>query len=628
MLKKALMFCCTFLFLFGCTDAISIQSPNIEVMEASLPQEVEIKPMNVTLTFQPSVVLEDQPHIPTVLWDEVTRSLVVEKDTVSTFLLKTEPKAKVELEVSNPSAFKAVLNHETLEITALSPGKGTVIITASQDQFETATLNLEIEVILPTIQLSLFEENDMPVDSIELEFGKEQKYIVEAEPGTATITLGSTEGVNASLKETVLTLKSNTLGTHTLQLQGSAEGYSDSSLDVEINVIPERVPLTLTSKSIVKGSASVIIGNSFSITAKTKAELALQYDEEMLIVKRNGSTINITPKSTGDTQLTVKATLAGYSDNVQIIPITVLKKPLTLKLTKTKATLESNKTETIDISATPTTGVAFEASIDNSIAEVSVSGKTLTITPLLSGNAIVTVTASHPDYSSVSKTVALKITDPALDAKLSSNSASLEEGKSVTVSVKTSVENVKVAAVCNNSDISVNVNGLDIELSALTALSESAKVNITVSKEGYETKTLTFTVNPPNLGDSASGLAAEVLRLVNQERAAQGVAPLKYSNKLASGAQVRAKELVENTSHTRPDGSEFWTVFGVPNIYNYAENFAAGQKTPAEAMKDWMNSPGHRASILNASYTHIGVGIYKDSESFYGTYWIQIFSDQ
>ena len=53
------------------------------------------------------------------------------------------------------------------------------------------------------------------------------------------------------------------------------------------------------------------------------------------------------------------------------------------------------------------------------------------------------------------------------------------------------------------------------------------------------------------------------------------------------------------------------------------ENLAAGQATPAQAMNDWMNSPGHRANILNADFTELGVGI--RTGGTYGTYWVQEF---
>jgi uncharacterized protein YkwD len=54
-----------------------------------------------------------------------------------------------------------------------------------------------------------------------------------------------------------------------------------------------------------------------------------------------------------------------------------------------------------------------------------------------------------------------------------------------------------------------------------------------------------------------------------------------------------------------------------------AENIAAGQRTPQDVTAGWMNSPGHRANILNCSLVHIGVGYAVGGT--YGTYWTQDF---
>jgi uncharacterized protein YkwD len=53
------------------------------------------------------------------------------------------------------------------------------------------------------------------------------------------------------------------------------------------------------------------------------------------------------------------------------------------------------------------------------------------------------------------------------------------------------------------------------------------------------------------------------------------------------------------------------------------ENIAYGQRTPAEVMNDWMNSPGHRSNIMNPTYTEIGVGLAKNSSGV--CYWTQQF---
>lgn len=124
-----------------------------------------------------------------------------------------------------------------------------------------------------------------------------------------------------------------------------------------------------------------------------------------------------------------------------------------------------------------------------------------------------------------------------------------------------------------------------------------------------------------------SDFAEQVAFIVNQERTAQGLAPVEMSAVMNQAASVRADELTELCSHTRPDGSLCFSIFDEYNI-DYmdigAENLHAGSSTPEAAMESWMNSSGHRANILAESAKYIGVGV-AYSEGKY--YWIQLFTD-
>ncbi len=128
-----------------------------------------------------------------------------------------------------------------------------------------------------------------------------------------------------------------------------------------------------------------------------------------------------------------------------------------------------------------------------------------------------------------------------------------------------------------------------------------------------------------NQSTSESAYAAEVVRLVNEERAKEGLAALKTDAAVQSAAQIRAKETVTLFSHTRPDGSSCFTALQSAGAkYSTAgENIAYGQKTPAEVVNAWMNSEGHRANIMNSSFTTIGVGCYKSGNTYY---WSQFFT--
>lgn len=143
--------------------------------------------------------------------------------------------------------------------------------------------------------------------------------------------------------------------------------------------------------------------------------------------------------------------------------------------------------------------------------------------------------------------------------------------------------------------------------------------------EPEETPDNTTDTKPDQQPDtSLSDYAAEVVRLVNVERAKNGLAALSVDTGVQAAAQVRAAEQAEVFSHTRPDGSACFTALTEQGVtYRTAgENIAYGQQTPDAVMNAWMNSSGHRANILGSQFTKIGVGY----TVINGTpYWAQMF---
>ena len=128
-----------------------------------------------------------------------------------------------------------------------------------------------------------------------------------------------------------------------------------------------------------------------------------------------------------------------------------------------------------------------------------------------------------------------------------------------------------------------------------------------------------------NTGSMQGDFASQVAALVNAERAKYGLSALTVDTKVQQAALVRAKETAQSFSHTRPNGSSFSTALTEAGVsYRTAgENIAYGQSTPQQVMNAWMNSSGHRANILNANYTTIGVGY----TVINGTaYWAQLFT--
>ena len=114
--------------------------------------------------------------------------------------------------------------------------------------------------------------------------------------------------------------------------------------------------------------------------------------------------------------------------------------------------------------------------------------------------------------------------------------------------------------------------------------------------------------------------AAEIFRLTNVERAKHGEPLVQTNNDLNRAAMQRAKEISIKFSHTRPDGTDALSVFGEYNNIpdnHAAENISAGYTSPQSAVDGWMNSPGHRVSLLNTYSTHLGVGVCKSGSTYY-----------
>ena len=127
-------------------------------------------------------------------------------------------------------------------------------------------------------------------------------------------------------------------------------------------------------------------------------------------------------------------------------------------------------------------------------------------------------------------------------------------------------------------------------------------------------------------GIQNSSAASEVVRLTNSARGQNGYAALVEDGALSEAAAVRAREIARSFSHTRPSGASFSSALSESGVsyLRAGENIASGQKSASEVVNAWMNSPGHRANILNSSYSRIGSA----SVNVDGTlYWVQLFAD-
>ncbi len=155
-----------------------------------------------------------------------------------------------------------------------------------------------------------------------------------------------------------------------------------------------------------------------------------------------------------------------------------------------------------------------------------------------------------------------------------------------------------------------------------TIASTAGRPNATTSPPAPATPTREPAASP------AGGYPADVVARTNEQRRTAGCPALRVDPVLTAAARAHSADmaLAAYFSHDSPDGrNPFDRITAAGFAFSTAaENIAAGQRDPGAVMQAWMNSPGHRANILNCGLTRIGVGVATGGP--YGTYWTQDFA--
>jgi uncharacterized protein YkwD len=153
-----------------------------------------------------------------------------------------------------------------------------------------------------------------------------------------------------------------------------------------------------------------------------------------------------------------------------------------------------------------------------------------------------------------------------------------------------------------------------------------AHVGIGSAKTGGEVYWTALWALPYSPGGLAR-YAAEVVSLTNGHRTAHRLPALAIDPALTRAAQSYSEDMVARRfySHTSPEGTQPWDRAATAGSTHRSigENIACGQRSPAQVVQGWMDSPGHRANILKPEFTHIGIGLRGGGEA--GTYWTQLF---
>lgn len=135
-----------------------------------------------------------------------------------------------------------------------------------------------------------------------------------------------------------------------------------------------------------------------------------------------------------------------------------------------------------------------------------------------------------------------------------------------------------------------------------------------------------ITINNIQNENTYTDLINEVYEITNNYRSLVGVSSLTLDSSLVEAVNIRAKELSDSFSHTRPNGSSCFTVLSELGIsYGTAgENIAAGYSSSQSVMEGWRSSSGHYQNIISSKFKKIGIGVNIINNQYY---WVQIFSN-
>ncbi len=391
-----------------------------------------------------------------------------------------------------------------------------------------------------------------------------------------------------------------------------------------------------------KSSMTMGVGEVYTISAAVYPSYinqAVKWSSSDTSVAEVSQLGRITAKKTGTTYITVTR------GNKQVsCKVTVKKAPTSITLNATELTLEIG--ESFDLNSSLPSGegsYAIYYSSDNpSVASVKKAGGI--VTAVAPGTANITAVTYN------GKTVSCKVTvngpkqelilgDVNFDSKVNLKDAieiqkcalsllSFDDNQTTCGDVD---KNGKIKLLDSiyiqkySLDIVTGIQGIGESLSEVVPTDPPTDVPTEPATEPpTDVPTDPVTDPPAESGDYNVEYANEVVRLVNIERQKEGLAPLTSRQDVTEVAQIRAEEISRLFSHDRPGGGDCFTLIEEKNIRWRAlgENIAAGQKTPAEVVDSWMNSPGHRANILSDDFNGIGVGCYKKDGVLY---WTQMF---
>lgn len=410
--------------------------------------------------------------------------------------------------------------------------------------------------------------------------------------GTATITVKTASGLTSSCRVTVKNAPSSVKVNPTSLTLGKGETY-------------------IISESTNSGSYAWGFGWNSSNTSVATVE------------KTSGNKAKITAKGNGTATITFKT----YNGKTASCKVNVKNAPASVKINPTSLTLGVGETYTISESTNSGTYANAEnlkwSSSNTSVATVSKgSGNKAVVTAKGRGTANITIKL----YNGKTATCKVTVKSAPTSVKLSATKLSMDPGNTYIISESSNSGSYAKNFVWSSSDPAVAaVEKTSGNKAKITAIGPGT-ATVYVKLYNGVTASCIVTVKDNVIQGEADKEADKVVELVNAERTKQGLPGLVADADLNMAAKIRAKEIAESFSHTRPNGTYCNTVL-IDNEIPYGfmgENIAKGGDDVNKVMELWMNSEGHRKNILSANFNKIGVACYEYKEY---VYWVQIFTD-
>ncbi len=551
------------------------------------------------------------------------------------------------ISVNTVPGLEARLEGGKLILSATQPGGGQLPLAATAKGYLDTNLTLPVRVEANTLELdwtvSAPEETE---EGEEPDFWQEGETVGVLAERSAVLTFTERYGDPQTPTDAVLSAEldppelgevelgegklvfdaGKEYGDGTLTVIAEKAGFDTQILHIPLYVVRGQLPLRPTTGGEEIEAVELENGSSTTVKIETGAgaELTAQLDCDAAVMTRNGNAFAIVGNSLGEGTLTITAEGEGWLGRSITLPVRVTRTKAAITPAAGEIAVAPGETEEMSFTTKPK-GAAVRATVSGSGFTAKVSGETVHITAAedAEGSAQITLSVSAPDYEDSSATITAKAQLEPIQLTLSEEAVTLEEGESGTVTATATPEGCTITAEAT-SGITVEVDGDTVTITP----EKSGTVTITASRANRDpvSATVKVTATPPIVlpdvdTETYAKDAAEIIRLTNEYRKANGLSALAHVELLDIPATLRAEEAGEVWSHTRPDGTNFHTVFAQCGLkYTaYGENLFAvnAEYTPAQVLEEWQDSPAHNENLLRENFNGIGVGVAKVKGEYY-----------